>query len=44
MFFNEMTKEEQEKVLSFFSKNKCLIVSDMLKGRGKLSVGWILVV
>ena len=44
MFFSEMTKEEQEKVLNFFSKNKFLIVSDMLKGRGKFSVGWMLVV
>ena len=44
MFFNEMTTEEQKKVLSFFSKNKFLIVSDILKGRGNFSVGWMLVV
>lgn len=44
MFFNEMKKEQQEKVLNFFSKNKFLIVSDILKGRGKFSAGWMLVI
>ena len=44
MFFNEMKQPKQEKVLNFFSKNKFLIVSDILKGRGKFSAGWMLVV
>ena len=44
MFLNEMKKEEQKKVLDFFSKNKFLVISDMLKGRGKFSAGWMLVV
>ena len=44
MFFNEMRIEEQEKILYFFSKNKILIVSDILKGQGKFSAGWMLVV
>ncbi|NQU83165.1 MAG: type II restriction endonuclease [Parcubacteria group bacterium] len=43
MFFNEMDSESQEKILGFFSKNKVLIVSDILKGRGKFSAGWMLV-
>ena len=44
MFFDEMDKEKQKKVVDFFSKNKFLIVSDILKGRGKFSAGWMLVV
>ena len=44
MFFNEMDKEKQKKIVDFFSENKFLIVSDILKGRGKLSAGWMLVV
>jgi len=43
MFFDEMNEELQNKVLNFFSKNKILIVSDILKGRGKFSAGWMLV-
>ena len=44
MFFDEMKKEEQKKILKFFSKNKFLVISDILKGRGKFSVAWMLVV
>ena len=44
VFFNEMSKEKQKKIVDFFSKNKFLIVSDTLKGCGKYSVGWMLVV
>lgn len=43
MFFNEMSPEEMKKVISFFTKNKILIVSDIIKGRGKFSAGWMLV-
>ena len=43
MFFDEMDEESQKKILDFFSKNKILIVSDILKGRGKFSAGWMLV-
>lgn len=43
MFFNEMDEEEREKIVNFFTKNKILIVSDVLKGRGILSAGWMLV-
>ncbi len=44
IFLNETKKEEQKKVLDFFSKNKFLIVSDTLKGRGKFSADWMLVI
>ncbi len=44
MFFDEMDKESQKKIIDFFSKNKILVVSDILKGRGKFSAGWMLVV
>ncbi|MCX6731717.1 MAG: type II restriction endonuclease [Candidatus Parcubacteria bacterium] len=43
MFFDEMDKESQNQILNFFAKNKILIVSDILKGRGKFSAGWMLV-
>lgn len=43
MFFNEMTKEEQDIVLKWFKDNKVLIVSDILRGRGELSAEWVLV-
>ncbi len=44
MFFDEMSVTKQEKILEFFKKNKILIISDILKGRGKFSAGWMLVV
>lgn len=44
VFFDEMTDEEIKKVTSFFTKNKVLIVSDLIKGRGIFSAGWMLVV
>ncbi|MFQ5641716.1 MAG: type II restriction endonuclease [bacterium] len=43
MFLNEMPAEDQKKIVSFFAKKKILIVSDILKGRGKFSAGWMLV-
>ncbi len=43
MFFNEMSEGDQRKVVDFFAKNKILVVSDILKGRGKFSAGWMLV-
>ena len=43
MFFDEMLPEEVSKVLSFFTKNKILIVSELIKGRGIFSAGWMLV-
>ncbi len=44
MFFNEMNKKNQKKLVNFFSKNKFLIISDILKGRGKYSTDWMMVV
>lgn len=44
MFFDEFSKAEQEKILDFFEKNKFLIVSDLLKWRGKFSAEWFLVI
>lgn len=43
MFLNEMSGEDQKKIVDFFERNKILVVSDILKGRGKLSAGWMLV-
>lgn len=43
MFLNEMAEEDRKKIVDFFTKNKFLIVSDILKGRGKFSAGWMLV-
>ena len=44
MFFNEMTKENQKKIMNFFTNKKRLIVSDALKGKGKFSADWMLVI
>lgn len=43
MFLDEMSKSDQRKIIDYFTKNKILIVSDILKGRGKFSAGWMLV-
>jgi hypothetical protein len=43
MFANEFTLDEQENILDWLNKNKSLIVSDILKGRGQFSAEWMLV-
>ena len=43
MFLNEMSESDQKKIVDYFTKNKILVVSDILKGRGKFSAGWMLV-
>ncbi len=43
MFFSEMTEKEQDSIMKFFNENKILIVSDLLRGRGDFSAGWMLV-
>ena len=43
MFLNEMDRVDQKKIVDFFAKYRILIVSDVLKGRGKFSAGWMLV-
>ncbi|MFA6307406.1 MAG: type II restriction endonuclease [Patescibacteria group bacterium] len=44
LFLDEMSEAVQNKIVDFFTKNKILVVSDILKGRGKFSAGWMLVV
>lgn len=44
MFADEFSIEEQKKLLYFFKENKTLIVNDILKGRGRLSAEWMLVI
>jgi hypothetical protein len=44
MLLTEMSKRDQKKIVDFFAKNKILIISDLLKGRGEFSADWILVV
>jgi hypothetical protein len=43
MFANEFTLKEQKNILNFINKNKSLIVSDILKGRGQFAAEWMLV-
>jgi hypothetical protein len=44
MFLDEMPAADQSKLVNFFDKNKILIVSDLLKGRGEFSADWALVI
>lgn len=44
MFFNEFDKSEQDKIVGFFTRNKTLILNDILKGRGKFTSEWFLVI
>jgi len=44
IFLNEMPEEDQNKVVDFFKRNQILIVSDILKGRGKFAADWMLVI
>ena len=43
MFLNEMSEIDQKSIVDFFEKNKILVISDIIKGRGKFSAGWMLV-
>ncbi len=43
MFLDELPKELKDKIIQFFSDNKILVVTDILKGRGGLSPNWMLV-
>lgn len=42
-FGNEFEEEDRNKILKWLRDNKSLIVSDVLKGRGKFSAEWMLV-
>ena len=44
MFMTEMKQTEQKILLDWLQKNKTLIVSDILKGRGKFAAEWVLVI
>ena len=44
MLLTEMPQEDQDKITTFFNRNKILIVSDILKGRNKFSADWMLVI
>jgi UPF0288 family protein (methanogenesis marker protein 3) len=44
MLLTEMDEKDQDKVVHFFEKNKILIISDLLKGRGEFSADWILLI
>jgi len=44
MFLDEMSQSDQDKLINFIKKNKILIVSDLLKGRGEFSADWTLVI
>lgn len=44
MFGNEFTNQEQTIILEWLNDNKMMIVSDILKGRGRLAAEWMLVV
>lgn len=43
VFLDELKDTLKKKIIIFFEKNKILIVSDTLKGRGGFSAGWMLV-
>jgi hypothetical protein len=44
IFLDELKPEILNKVIQFFSKNKVLVIADVLKGRGALSANWMLVI
>jgi len=44
MFLYEFTENEQQLLVNFFKKNKVLILTDILKGRGQFSAEWMLVI
>jgi len=44
MFLDEISESDRDKLLNFLNKNKILIISDLLKGRGEFSADWTLVI
>lgn len=44
MFINELSNQDQKALFDFLKNNQTLIVSDILKGRGKFSAEWMLVI
>lgn len=43
MFLTEFSMDEQNLIVNWFTKNKTLILSDIIKGRGQFSAEWVLV-
>ncbi|MCX8111317.1 MAG: hypothetical protein N3D15_08735 [Syntrophorhabdaceae bacterium] len=43
VFIDELPEGLKNKVIAFFEKNKILVVSDILKGRGGFSANWMLI-
>ena len=43
LFLTEIPKNKLKMIIDFFSNNKTLVVSDILRGRGGLSAEWFLV-
>jgi hypothetical protein len=43
VFLTELKDEVSQKIISFFTANKILVVSDILKGRGGFAANWMLV-
>lgn len=43
VFLTELKDNIVKKIISFFTKNKILVVSDILKGRGGFAADWMLV-
>ena len=43
LFLDEMPEMIQKKIIRFLEKNRIIIVSDIIKGRGGLSADWMLV-
>jgi hypothetical protein len=43
MFLNELTAEQQKRIVDFFTANKAEIVSDLFGGDGDFAAGWMMV-
>lgn len=43
MFLDELSPVEQALILKWFQDNKTLVLTDIIKGRGKFSAEWVLV-
>jgi len=43
MFLIELTAEQQKRVVDFFTSKKAEIVSDLFRGDGEFSAGWMIV-
>ena len=43
VFLTELRDDIVQKIISFFTKNKILVVSDIIKGKGGFSADWMLV-